>query len=269
MLMRSAPSRLRQGLAIGLLVLGAGGAHAGLFDDEEARKAILDLRARIQASDDASKARTAELATSINAQLLDELQKLRRSLLDLNAQLETQRAETARLRGTQEQLARDLAEVQRRQKDVAQGLDERFRKLEPQKVTLDGVEFSVDPEERRQHDEAMATLRSGDFAKAGAQLAAFLKRYPGSGYAASARFWLGNAQYGKRDYKEAIASFRAFLAESPEHARAPEALLSVANCQIEMKDPKAARRTLDEVIKTYPKSEAAEAARERLPTVKG
>ena len=28
-------------------------------------------------------------------------------------------------------------------------------------------------------------------------------------------------------------------------------------------------RTLDEVIKTYPKSEAAEAARERLPTVKG
>ncbi len=265
------------------LACAALGAQAGLFDDDEARKAILDLRARIQASDDAAKARTAEQAAAtataiaaVNAravqqqeQLQQQLQLLRSSLLDLNAQLETQRADMARMRGAMEQLTRDVAELQRRQKDAVQAAEDRLRKLEPQAVSFEGKDFLVEPEEKRQHDEAMASLRGGDFVKAGTQLAAFLKRYPASGYAASARFWLGNALYGKKDYKEAITTFRAFAADLPDHPRAAEALLSVANCQFEMKDSKTARRTLDEVIKTYPKSEAAAAAKERLGATKG
>ena len=47
---------MRGPLAV-LLLLAAAGVQAGLFDDEEARKAILDLRARIQAADDAGRAR--------------------------------------------------------------------------------------------------------------------------------------------------------------------------------------------------------------------
>ena len=54
------------------------------------------------------------------------------------------------------------------------------------------------------------------------------------------------------------------VANAPDHPRAPEALLAVANCQIESKDPRAARATIGELIKTYPKSEAAQAGRERL-----
>ena len=56
---------------------------------------------------------------------------------------------------------------------------------------------------------------------------------PGSGYADSARFWLGNALYGKRDYKEAITAFRTMANSAPDHPRAPEALLAIANCQVE------------------------------------
>ena len=100
-------------------------------------------------------------------------------------------------------------------------------------------------------------------------LAAFIRRYPASGYLDSARFWLGNALYGKRDYKEAIAVFRAMIASSPDHPRAAEALLAVANCQVEMKDVRGARRTLDDLLKSYPKSEAAAAGRERLGSLKG
>jgi tol-pal system protein YbgF len=268
-MLNAAACRLRlRGLVAGTLVAAGAAAHAGLFDDEEARRAILDMRARIQAGDEASRARTAELART-HAQLLEQLQQLRASLLDLNGQLESQRAELARLRGTQEQLARDVAEVQRRQKDVAQGVDERLRKLEPQAATIDGKEILVEPDERRLHDEAMATLRSGDFNKAASQLSAFLRRYPTSGYALTARFWLGNALYGKKDYREAIAIFRSFVTEAPDHPRAPEALLSLANSQLEMKDAKGARRTLEEVVKSYPTSEAAVAAKERMGSIKG
>ena len=132
------------------------------------------------------------------------------------------RAETAKLRGQNEQLARDVAEVQRQQKDLQQGVDERMRKLEPQKVTVDGKEFIAEPEEKRLYEEAMATLRKGDFAAAASAFLAFQKRYPKSGYADSVLFWLGNAQYGKRDYSEAIASFRALVsarARQPARAR--------------------------------------------------
>jgi tol-pal system protein YbgF len=147
-------------------------------------------------------------------------------------------------------------------------VDERIRKIEPQTVTLDGREFSVEPEEKRSYEEAMATLRSGDFDKSAVQLTIFTKRYPASGYTDSARYWLANAQYGRRDYKEAINAFRLFLADAPDHVRAPEAWLAIANCQIESKDPKAAKKTLEELIRQFPKSEAAQAAKERIVSLK-
>ena len=232
-------------------------ARAALFEDDEARKAILDLRQRVDQNNEQLKARLAE-----------QVDQLRRSLLDLSNQVEALRSETAKLRGQNEQLARDVAELQRQQKDLKQGVDERVSKFEPQKVTVDGKEFVAEPEERRLYDDAMATLRKGDFAAAASAFTAFQKRYPKSGYTESVLFWLGNAQYGKREYREAMASFRSLLAAAPDSPRAPEAMLSQANCQVELKDAKSARKTLDDLIKAYPQSEAAQAARERLAAMK-
>jgi len=247
--------------AVGVAVACAAlSAQAALFEDDEARKAILDLRNRVTQLETQQSEQT--------KQLRDEIQQLRRSLLDANNQLESLQADLARLRGQNEQLARDVSEAQRAQKDIAQGVDERMRKLEPQKVVVDGKEFVADPDEKRQFDDAVAPLRNGDFAASAAALGSFMKRYPSSGYMDSARFWLGNAQYGKREYREAIASFRSFVAAAPSHPRAPEALLAIANCQIEMKDLKSAKRTLDELVRVYPQSEAAQAAKERLVTLK-
>lgn len=258
---------VRAALAILALGLAAGAAQAGLFDDEEARKAILDLRNRITEGDEQSKARTAELAAA-NAQMAEQLAALRRSLLDLNNQLETLRGDVAKLRGNDEQVMRELSEMQRRQKDVAQAMDERLSKMEPTRISLDGREFAADRAEKMAYDEAMAALRGGDFDKAVALFAGFQRRYPTSGYTDSVRFWHGNALYGQRQHKEAIAAFRAFVTGAPGHPRAPEALLAMANSQAEMKDVRGARRTLDELLKTYPQSEAAAAGKQRLASIK-
>ncbi len=243
-----------------LMLAAAGVAQAGLFDDDEARRAILDIRNRIDQNDKAASARQAELA--------EQVRQLQRSLLDLNTTIEQLRAEVARLRGTDEQLQRDVAELQRKQKDVQQGIDDRLRRMEPQKVVLDGKEFVADPEETRLYGEAVGVLRRGDFPGAVDAFGAFQRRYPTSGYGQTATYWLANAYYGKRDYKEAIAAFRTLVSSAPQHPRAAEALLAIANCQIELKDPKAARRTLDELLKSYPGSEAAQAGRERLASLK-
>lgn len=255
-------------LAAAVIALVAGAyappARAGIFDDDEARRAILDLRKQLEQSNDQARARQAEQMTTMSAQL----DQLKRSLLDLNTRIDQQRDDNARLRGQIEQLTRDVAELQRKQTDVQQGIDERLRKVEPQKVTIEDREFSVDPEEKRQYDDALGAFRKGDFDRSAVGFAGLLKRFPGTGYRDSALFWLGNAQYGLRAYKEAIASFRSLVTASPESPRAPEALLAIANCQAELKDTKAARRTIDELLKSYPKSEAAQAGRERLASLK-
>ncbi|MEE9478540.1 MAG: tol-pal system protein YbgF [Roseateles sp.] len=256
-------------LRLTLVALAAGvalaqPARAGLFEDDEARKAILELRGKVQANEDLANKRAEQLNTLIQ----DQIQPLRRSVLDLNAQIDALRAEIAKLRGTNEQLARDLADTQRKLTDQAQSVDARLKPLEPQRVSLDGREFQVGPEERSQYDAAIGLVRRGDFAEAVAALNAFLKRYTASGYTDSVRFWLGNAQYGKRDYKDAIATFKAFIAGNPDHPRAAEALLALANCQIELKDNKSARRSLEDLIKAYPGTEAAQAGKERLAALK-
>jgi tol-pal system protein YbgF len=252
-------------LAAGLLISGA--ARAGILEDDEARKAIVEMRKSITLSDEQAKARSAEQAAA-TAQLVEQLASLRRGLLDLNNQLEAMRGEIARLRGSDEQLVRDVTELQKRQKDAGQALDDRLRKLEPTKVSVDGREFMVEVDEKKAYDDAIASLRAGEFDKAVTALNLFLRRYRASGYADSARFWLGNALYGRRDYKESIAAFRAFVAAAPDHPRAPEALLALANSQAEMKDARAARKTIDELVKTYPRSEAAQAGKERLASLK-
>lgn len=237
--------------------------HAALFEDSEARRAILELRQKVDAMQQAHQRAGEDLRRSG-----DDSTQLRRSLLELQTQIEAQRAETARLHGQNEQLMRDVAELQRRQKDITQGVDERLRQIEPLKVTVDGQEFQAEPAEKRDFDAALALFRAGKFTEAQTAWTGFIRQYPRSGYLPSARFWLGNAQYAERDYKEAINNFKAVLTASPNHPRAPEAALSIANCQMELKETKGARKTLEDLVRVYPQSEAALAAKERLARLK-
>ncbi|MDD2879269.1 MAG: tol-pal system protein YbgF [Rhodoferax sp.] len=236
------------------------GAGAALFEDDEARQAILDLRQRVEAV-------RVEVDSSRKA-ASDDNMSLGKSLLDLQRQIELLKTELSGVRGTNEQLMRELANVQRIQKDQVQVVSERLSKFEPINVKLDGVEFVAEPAEKRDFDAALAVFRKGDFSAAQNLFAGFLNRYTSSGYTESGLFWLGNAQYATRGYKEAIVNFRALVAKNPEHMRAPEAVLSIANCQLELKDAKSARKTFSDLIKAYPQSEAAVAAKERLSTLK-
>lgn len=245
--------RLRGLCLAALLTMTAAASQAALFSDDEARRAILEVRQRVDA---------------LQQRQSDEMTQLRRSVLDMQQQIETLRSDVARLTGQNEQLVREASELQRKQKDMAQGVDERLRQFEPVQVTVDGQQFLADPAEKRDFDAALALFRAGQFPESRKAFAAFVNSYPKSGYVPSARFWLGNTQYAGRDYKEAIANFRSMLTAVPNHERAPEATLSIANCQIEMKDTRAARKTLEDLLKAYPNSEAAVAAKDRLARLK-
>lgn len=234
--------------------------HAALFEDDEARRAILEMRQRL----DLSQQRMTEDLRKAN----EDNAQLRRSLLELSGQIDALRNEMAQMRGQGEQVTRQLSEVQRIQKDLSQGVDARLSKFEPSKVTVDGREFVAEPAEKQEFEAALAVMRKGEFAPAQTAFGNFLKRYPQSGYKAPALFWLGNAQYALRNYRDAITNFRTLVATDTEHVRAPEAVLAVANCQVELKDIKGARKTLEDLLKAYPQSEAASVAKDRLSKLK-
>ena len=141
-----------------ILCVLAVNANAALFEDDEARRAILDLRQKY----DIAQQRSAEDLRKANG---DNAQ-LRRSLLDLSSQIETLRGEMATLRGQNEQLVRGVSDVQRNQKELTQGVEERLKKVEPSKVNVDGSEFAAEPAEKLEFETALATLRKGDFATA-------------------------------------------------------------------------------------------------------
>lgn len=256
---------VRHALACAVVLAGSFAAptYAALFEDGEARRAIIELRQRIDTLQQTNQRAGDDLRRSG-----EDILQLRRSVLDLQGQIETLRVELAKMRGQNEQLVRDVTELQRHQKEISQGVDERLSKFEPSKVTQDGQEFVAEPAETQAFEAALATFRSGKFADAQTAFAAFVRQFPRSGYVPSARFWLGNAQYATRDYKEAITNFKTLLANAPNHARAPEAALSIANCQLELKETKGARKTLEDLIRVYPASEAAVAAKERLSRMK-
>lgn len=258
---------VRSGLLVLLLASAATFANAAFFEDDEARKAILELRQRVEALRlEVEQNKSMNTADAIER--ASENTGLTKSLLELQRQIELMRTEIANLRGLHEQLAKDLTDVQRQQKDNLQLVLDRFGKLEPVKVSLDGVEFMAEQAEKKEFDVALKIFRNGDFATSQNLFVGFIGRYPLSGYASSALFWLGNAQYATRDYKEAIINFRALLSRAPEHLRAPEAVLSIANCQLELKDIRAARKTLTDLLVSYPQSEASVAAKDRLVNLK-
>ncbi|HEV7814912.1 MAG TPA: tol-pal system protein YbgF [Janthinobacterium sp.] len=227
-------------------------ASAGLLDDDEARKAILDLRAKVDA-----------VARDLNARVDTKADKT--STLDLINQHDQTMQEIDKLRGQIEVLSNDLANAQKRQKDFYVDLDARLRKLEPHQVTIDGKEAAVEPSEQSTYDAALQQFKSGDYKGAAAALDGFVRRYPDSAYAANAQYWLGNAFYAMRDCKSAIAAQQVVVKAYPDSPKAADAMLNMASCYTELKDKVNTRKTLQDLVAKYPDSSAAQTAKERLP----
>ncbi|HEY3461315.1 MAG TPA: YbgF trimerization domain-containing protein, partial [Casimicrobiaceae bacterium] len=77
--------------------------------------------------------------------------------------------------------------------------------LPPVRNSQDGVA------EQRAYDAALDLFKRGDYGGAITAFSSFVKTYPRSQLASSAQFWLGSAQYAKRDYRGSIATQRQLL----------------------------------------------------------
>ncbi|MBX3672121.1 MAG: tol-pal system protein YbgF [Burkholderiales bacterium] len=271
--MRASSTRL----AVAAFAAAAGLAHAGLFDDDEARKRIEDMRAAQEKGAKETGDRLARIEESIR----------NIGVVELLRQIETLNAEIARLRGANEVLANQVEQVQKRQRDFYLDLDSRLKRVEgvpaaqpagapdaaapPAVAAADPAAAAPKPPSKEEqarevkaYDAASGLFRRNDFASAAEAFRAFLKEFPQSALAPNATYWIGICQAALKDYKGALATQEGLISRFPQSPKAPDALLAIAAMQAEQGDQGSARNTLEDIIARYPASEAAGKARTRL-----
>jgi tol-pal system protein YbgF len=221
------------------IFLSASGNAWALFADDDARKAILDLRK--------------SLATT---------------QLELQGQIDKLKTENAELRGKVEELEKQGEDIGASQKTYYQDLDNRLGNFEPRTITIEGVTGTVQPGEKKAYDDALKSFQAGNLKKAEGEFSSFAKRYPKSPYLPLALFWSGNSKYANKDYVGAIAQLQGLIKQFPNHPRIPAAMLTLGNAQMESGNKAAAKKTFTEIISKYPDTEVAKDAQQLNAAIK-
>lgn len=199
-------------------------AHA--FADDEARRAILELRQQVR-------------------QMQEQNQQARFLLAN---QIETLQHEMSDMRGQLERMRFELDINKRAGQDQAGG---------------GSIQVS-NPQEQAAYDNAMGLFRSGKYKEAAQGLSGFLNNYPNSQLQTEAQFYLGSSQYATKDFKGSISQLQQLVQQTPNDPRAPDALLILAASKIELNDMAGAKTSLQQIVRDYPQSSAADTAKSRL-----
>ena len=226
-------------LSATVLCLGASNSAWALFSDDEARKAILDLRK--------------SLATT---------------QLELQGQIEKLKADNAELRGKIESLEKQGEDINSSQKTYYQDLDARLGNFEPRTITIEGVSGIVQPDEKKAYDDALKAFQAGNLKKANEAFSAFAAKYPKSPYLPLTLYWGGNSKYANKDYAGAISQLQSLIKKYPDHPRVPAAMVTLGNAQLESGSKAAAKKTFAEIVAKYPDTEAAKDAQQLLAATK-
>lgn len=239
--MTAISSYTRIALTISLGALLSSNAWA-IFSDDEARKAILEMRKSVQASQGA--------------------------ILDLQNQIEKLRTENAQLRGQIESLQKQTDDLTKNQKTYYQDLDNRLTRFEPQTIEVEGVTGVVQAGERSAYEEALNAFQNNQVKKADSDLTAFIRKYPSSPYLPLALFWSGNTKYALKDYNGSINQLQTLITRFPGHQRVPAAMLTLGNANLESGKKAVAKKVLSDLTAKYPDSEAAKEAKPIVANIK-
>jgi len=275
----------RNGLALAGTLFLAGfvlsPAHAGLFDDEIARKQIVEQSKRIddlKYQSETISGRIGKIEESLRHQ----------PTLELVNQIELLKREIQSLRGQLEVVHNNVENTAKRQRDMYVDLDTRMRRIEQQGAAAAPgappavADAATSPpagvapagaapagvDETRGYEAAQNQRRIGNYQAAITAFQTFLGQYPRSPLAHRAQYWIGDSYFNLRDYKNAIANQQRLLATYPDSASAPDAMLNIASSQAELGDIASARRTMDTLVARHPSSDAAEKARRRMTTLR-
>lgn len=230
-------------------------------------------------------------ALDVRLRKLEGLIQQNQELLGLLKEVETLKADVAKMRGQGEMQTHQIDTLGKRQNDLYVDLDQRLSELAkaakpppappvaaaPQAPAADAPAAApavaaaqqLDPlVESRTYEAALNHFREANYAGAIAGFKGFLKAYPDSALAPNAQYWIGYSYYALKDYKTALAHQQKLVAAYPGSAKVPDALLNIATNQIALDNLDAAKKTLEELVAKHPGTNAATLASRRLAALK-
>jgi tol-pal system protein YbgF len=119
-------------------------------------------------------------------------------------------------------------------------------------------------EEDAAYQQAFDQLRELRYEQATASFRNFIKKYPNSRYAHIAQYWLGEAAYARRDFKQALKDYQALLDNYPRSGKRADAMLKIGYSYQELNRSQDSRRIMERLIELYPDSTEAGQARNQL-----
>lgn len=221
------------------------------------------------------------------------IQKLERlldskGLVEMLIKLEQLQKEVQILRGEVELQAHSLESIKKRQRDLYVDIDRRLLKIE-RSATGQGVAPMTPAasnttnkaggsgtgksrqdliKEQKAYQEAFDLLRNLRYDKSIVSFRKFLQAYPDGRYAHIAQYWIGEANYAQRHFKEAITDYQVLIKRYPASPKLAEAMLKISYSYYELNDLHKADLNLTRLIKTYPDSTEAGQGRNLLKKIR-
>lgn len=219
---------------------------------------------------------------SVQAEYKSDLINVRKLSADLQASMDSVRADVATLSGklddqsiSAKQPVEDLALYRADADRRIVALDEKLAKLQatvdelnkklygeakPQKVEL------VTPESV--YAKGQTAFNSGDMPLAREVFTRFLDQYPKNALAANSQYWIGETFYREKSYEPAILAYQEVIKQYPKHEKIPAAMLKQGMSFKAIKDAKSAKYVFTKLVEGYPKSDEAKKAKEQLKGMK-
>lgn len=245
-----------------LLPLVGGCATKGMVRRVETQ--VLVLRAENARQDSA---RAAELTRIIRLQqqTIDSLNQSRSALRALDLRFGQDVTDVLRqLYAVQEmtgQSQRQLSILKGQLDARAEAMDARPIASQPDSTGTPRTPAGASPDQMFQG--ALELHRRGSQATARRAFQDFLQQHPNHGFVPDALHFLGET-FEAASPDSAVANWNSVVTRFPQSPRAPESLFKIGALAAKRGDKVAAKTAFDRLIKTYPRSEAAELAQERL-----
>ena len=201
----------------------------------------------------------------------ERLDLLARQQADQQAGLDTLRVEFQSVQGRFEDQARESGQLRDDLALMRDDLALKVTALEDRLARLEELGKARAPEQApAETPEALyergleLIQKKEDFAGGRQWLQQFLQRYPQHALAVNAMYWTGEAWYGEKKYENAILQFQDVIEKYGEHPKVAAALLKQGLAFHALGDQKNARVILQKVVDTFPLSEEAKKAKEKL-----
>ena len=263
------------------------------------------MTASVQAADsDGAPVVTVTGQSAADAALDARVAKLERllegqALADLLTRIQHLQEDVQRLRGDLEVQGNDLNGLKQRQRDLYLDIDRRLQQLETSVATAAAAPASSSPpppppvpaagpsstamtalapaapataanpeQEQAAYQKAFDLLKDGHYDDAVAAFHDMLTAYPAGKLVDNAQYWLGEAHFAARRFREAADEFAKVVNNYPQSPKVPDAMLKLGFSYYELGDWAKSRNSLEQLTARYPQSTAAQLADRRLQRLK-